>query len=449
MLRDRSEPADRFALVPPLGLKFEPQGAPLDRRLDEDPIVTRIRAAVARRSPRTPVRGRTSPPVAVLRRRLVVLRRSGGRSAPAECIVTDRLVLRPFGRIELETVPDATPLIRGANPIGPATLPQLTERVVPRARGLTVPRGRTLRVDPPAVPTTLPAPTDSAGHGGRRVGRGRPQPGARRAAALPARAPDRPASASRGSCGVDDGRRPRARGRPADRVAGPAGPAGAGASDRGPGPARGRPDRHRPAPAEPGDRPGVAAGAPGRGGAGRRDRDAVVAVRAAHADLPPAQGGPGRGIRPDDPARRGRGWTRQRLCDPGAGRRPGPAGPEGPPPDASPARWPGPESAGGRSRVGRGDARAPGAEGGCATGGDAVPRPGRTAPPACRDAPWLPPWRPLPRRDRRANPRAAAGFWPDVLPRPWRAGEGSVGGVGDPDAQPVEDRGSGDKEGNR
>jgi transposase, IS5 family len=71
------------------------------------------------------------------------------------------LVLRQFCRIYLEKVPDDTTLIRWANPIGPETLQQLKDRVVPLARGPKVTRGRTLRVDTTAVPTNLPYPTDS------------------------------------------------------------------------------------------------------------------------------------------------------------------------------------------------------------------------------------------------------------------------------------------------
>ena len=43
MLRDRYDPIDLFALVPQLGSQFEPQLAQLDRLLDDDEIVARIR----------------------------------------------------------------------------------------------------------------------------------------------------------------------------------------------------------------------------------------------------------------------------------------------------------------------------------------------------------------------------------------------------------------------
>jgi transposase, IS5 family len=162
MLRDRYEPLDLFALVPQLELQFEPQLAQLDRLLDDDVIFARVRADLARRYPLTPVHGRRSTPVEVLLRMLVVMRLYGWSYAQAEFFVADRLVLRQFGRVYLEKVPDDTTLIRWANTIGPETLQQINDRVVQLARGLKVTRGRKLRVDTTAVETDIHYPTDSA-----------------------------------------------------------------------------------------------------------------------------------------------------------------------------------------------------------------------------------------------------------------------------------------------
>src|SRR5512138_1898238 len=54
MLRDRYDPVDLFALVPQLGLQFEPQLAQLDRLLVDDELFARVRADLARRYPLTP-----------------------------------------------------------------------------------------------------------------------------------------------------------------------------------------------------------------------------------------------------------------------------------------------------------------------------------------------------------------------------------------------------------
>src|SRR5512135_2209825 len=162
MLRDRYDPIDLFALVPQLGLEFEPQLAQLDRLLDDDDLFARVRADLARRSPLTPVHGRRSTPVAVILRMLVVMRLYGWSFERTEYFVHDSLVLRQFCRVYLAKVPDDTVLIRWAHTIGPETLQQLNDRVVQLARSLKVTRGRKLRVDTTAVETDIHYPTDSA-----------------------------------------------------------------------------------------------------------------------------------------------------------------------------------------------------------------------------------------------------------------------------------------------
>jgi IS5 family transposase len=173
MLRNRYDRTDLFALVPRLGLRFEPQLEQLDHLLDDDEIVDRVRDAMARRSPRSRSRGRPSTPVEVVLRMLVVMRLYGWSYAEAESFVNDSLVLRQFCRAYLEKVPDDTTLIRWAGAIGPETLQALNDRVVQLARSLKVTRGRKLRVDTTAVETDIHFPTDSGlvGDGVRVVSR--------------------------------------------------------------------------------------------------------------------------------------------------------------------------------------------------------------------------------------------------------------------------------------
>src|SRR5512147_3228615 len=165
MLRDRYDPTDLFALIPQLGLQFEPQLAQLDQLLDDDAIFVRVRADLAKRYPLTPVE--------VILRMLVVMRLYGWSYAQAEFFVNDSLVLRQFCRVYLEKVPDDTVLIRWAGTIGPETLRALNDRVVQLARSLKVTRGRKLRVDTTAVQTDIHFPTDSGllGDGVRVVSR--------------------------------------------------------------------------------------------------------------------------------------------------------------------------------------------------------------------------------------------------------------------------------------
>jgi IS5 family transposase len=173
MLRNRYPRTDLFALVPQLGLRFEPQLEQLDRLLDDDELFETVRDDLARRHPRTRSRGRPSTPVEVILRMLVVMRLYGWSYEQAEYFVSDSLVLRQFCRVYLERVPDDTTLIRWANTIGPETLQALNDRAVQLARSLKVTRGRKLRVDTTAVETNIHFPTDSGliGDGVRVVSR--------------------------------------------------------------------------------------------------------------------------------------------------------------------------------------------------------------------------------------------------------------------------------------
>ena len=161
MLIDRYPPVNLFALVPKLASEFEPVLLLLDQLLDDDVIISRVRADLARRSPRTRTHGRPSTPVEVILRLLVVKRLYGWSYAEVEHFVGDSLTLRQFCRLYLEPVPDDTTLLRWAQLIGPETLVALNERVVELARSLRVTRGRKLRVDSTVVETTIHHPTDS------------------------------------------------------------------------------------------------------------------------------------------------------------------------------------------------------------------------------------------------------------------------------------------------
>jgi IS5 family transposase len=173
MLRNRYERTDLFAMVPRLGLRFEPQLEQLDRLLDDDELFELVRGDLARRHPKTRSRGRPSTPVEVILRMLVVMRLYRWSYEQVEYFVNDSLVLRQFCRVYLEKIPDDTTLIRWANTIGPETIEKLNDRVVQLARSMKVTRGRKLRVDTTAVETDIHFPTDSGliGDGVRVVSR--------------------------------------------------------------------------------------------------------------------------------------------------------------------------------------------------------------------------------------------------------------------------------------
>ena len=162
MLVDRYPPADLFALVPALYDSFEPVLRELDRLLDDDAIVQRVKGDLARRARHTLTLGRHSTPVEVIVRLLVVKWLYRWSSAESEHFGCARLELRYFCRVYLGPVPDETTLIRWANLIARAALEQLNERVVELARSLKVTRGRKLRVDSTVVATNIHHPSDSS-----------------------------------------------------------------------------------------------------------------------------------------------------------------------------------------------------------------------------------------------------------------------------------------------
>ena len=161
MLKHRHDRTDLFALVPQIGLRFEPQLEPLDLLLEDDELLELGRADLARRYPKTRSRGRPSTPVEVILRMLVVMRLYRWSYEQAEYFVNDSPVLRQSRRVYLEKVPDDTTPIRWANTIGPETVERINGQVVQPARSLEVTRGRKLRVDTTAVETEIHFPTDS------------------------------------------------------------------------------------------------------------------------------------------------------------------------------------------------------------------------------------------------------------------------------------------------
>ena len=95
MLIDRYPPVALFALVPELLCRFEPVLRELDRLLDDDAIVRRVKGDLARRARHTPTLGRRSTPVEVILRLLVVKRLYGWSYAETEHFVGGIGVNRP------------------------------------------------------------------------------------------------------------------------------------------------------------------------------------------------------------------------------------------------------------------------------------------------------------------------------------------------------------------
>src|ERR1043165_6824681 len=124
MIIERYDPVNLFELVPKLQLEMEPQLAELDQLLQDDEIFQRVKADVAKRYPHTLVRGRHSTPGEVILRMLIVRRLYDlydWSYEQREPFASDSLVLRQFGRLSQQPVPDDTTLIRWANLVGADT----------------------------------------------------------------------------------------------------------------------------------------------------------------------------------------------------------------------------------------------------------------------------------------------------------------------------------------
>ena len=89
MLVERYPPMSLFALVPKLLCDFEPVLRQLDTLLEDDELIQRLKADLARRAPNSLSRGRPSTPVEVILRLLVVKRLYGWSYEEVEHFVSD------------------------------------------------------------------------------------------------------------------------------------------------------------------------------------------------------------------------------------------------------------------------------------------------------------------------------------------------------------------------
>jgi transposase, IS5 family len=161
MLIDRHAEEDIFVRVPQVAVRTDPVLTWLDGVLDDDALLTQVKADLARRHPRTLWCGRHSTPVEVILRLLICKHLYQWSFQETEDRVNDSLVLRWFCRVYFEHVPDDTTLLRWAQLIRPETMHTLNDRVVSLASQARVIHGRKLRVDATCVQTMIHHPTDS------------------------------------------------------------------------------------------------------------------------------------------------------------------------------------------------------------------------------------------------------------------------------------------------
>ena len=121
MIVERYDPVNLFEFVPKLQADFEPEFRELDRLLEDDAILQRLKADMVRRASHSLTHGRHSTPVEVILRLFIVKRLYQWSYEATEHFIGDSLVLRQFCRIYFQPVPDDTTLIRWAKLLGPAT----------------------------------------------------------------------------------------------------------------------------------------------------------------------------------------------------------------------------------------------------------------------------------------------------------------------------------------
>lgn len=161
MIVDSYPAVDLFALLPEALRHQDPLLQVLDTVLDDPVLLASVREDVCHRSPHSATRGRSSTPVEVIFRMLVLRRFYDWSYVETVRWVADSISLRQFCRLGPQTVPDPSTLERWAVCLSEGTLAAINARLVVQAqeRGLT--RGRKLRLDTTVVETTMHYPSDS------------------------------------------------------------------------------------------------------------------------------------------------------------------------------------------------------------------------------------------------------------------------------------------------
>ncbi len=142
----------------------------IDALRDDETLGELVQDALGKRHPQSRTRGRQGTPAEVVLRLLVLKHLQHWSDATLEREVRANLIYRDFTRIGGEAVPDAKPMVRLGQALGPTVTRQLHARIVQVAREERVITGRKLRLDTTVVETNIHYPTDSSLRGdGARV----------------------------------------------------------------------------------------------------------------------------------------------------------------------------------------------------------------------------------------------------------------------------------------
>src|SRR5438552_5157891 len=133
-----------------------------DEVLKDEPIVTAVYEALAKRHPMSASRGRLGRPAEVVLRLLILKHVRNWSYAVLEREGRANLVYRDFTRVGGGKMPDAKTIGRWGLAVGPETIKQVHERLVQVAQAQGIARGRRMRVDTTVVETNIHYPTDAS-----------------------------------------------------------------------------------------------------------------------------------------------------------------------------------------------------------------------------------------------------------------------------------------------
>ena len=133
-----------------------------DEVLKDEPIVTAVYEALAKRHPMSASRGRLGRPAEVVLRLLILKHVRNWSYAVLEREGRANLVYRDFTRVGAAKMPDAKTMGRWGVAVGPEVIKQIHQRMVRIAQENRLTEGRRMRVDTTVVETNIHYPTDSS-----------------------------------------------------------------------------------------------------------------------------------------------------------------------------------------------------------------------------------------------------------------------------------------------
>jgi IS5 family transposase len=132
-----------------------------DQVLEDEQLVAGVYEALARRSPKSRIRGRKATPAEVVLRLLLLKHIRNWSYEVLEREVRANLVYRDFTRVGAAKAPDAKTMGRWGLALGAEGVERIHERVVEIAKENQVVKGRKMRLDTTVVETNIHYPTDS------------------------------------------------------------------------------------------------------------------------------------------------------------------------------------------------------------------------------------------------------------------------------------------------